>query len=91
MNTSCATAEGLMMLRALVPAGFFMPTGRVRRALITKLAMRSREEFLFEDETTATWQLDHFGKQIFERSRCCKRCPPRGMNPTAMFTSARSA
>jgi hypothetical protein len=62
----------------------------VRRALITKLAVRSREEFLFENEATTTWQLDPFGKRIFERSRCRKCCLPRGMNPTAMFTSARS-
>jgi hypothetical protein len=45
----------------LSPMNTSCATGLVRRALITKLAMRSREEFLFEDETTATWQLDPFG------------------------------
>jgi hypothetical protein len=44
--------KSLIKNRSARSSRFFMPTGRVRRALVTKLAMRSREEFLFENLLT---------------------------------------
>lgn len=72
MDTSCATAEGLMMLRALVPAGFLMPTGRVRPCPHHQAGNEIKREISFRGRNDCNvaarsfWQADLRKKQVLQ-------------------------